>query len=100
MDELRAYEILKLEPGCSREEIKEAYAVLFKQFHPEEFPEEFQKIHTAYTTLIRGGRRGRRTEEPVRTSGQQPPAAAGGDGAVCPDYNDRQLLPPYFAGAF
>ncbi|MBO5461457.1 MAG: DnaJ domain-containing protein [Ruminococcus sp.] len=73
MDELRAYEVLKLKPGCSREEIKEAYAVLSKQFHPEEFPEEFQKIHTAYTTLIRGGRRNRRTEErPVFSEPEKP----------------------------
>lgn len=63
MDKLRAYEILNLQPGSSREEIKEAYAALSKQFHPEEHPEEFQQIHEAYTTLIRGGRRGRGSEE-------------------------------------
>lgn len=42
MDELRAYKVLGLEPGASREEIKEAYARLSKEFHPEECPEEFQ----------------------------------------------------------
>ena len=63
MDKLRAYEILNLQPGSSREEIKEAYAALSKQFHPEEHPDEFQQIHEAYTTLIRGGRRGRGSEE-------------------------------------
>lgn len=57
MDQLTAYRILRLEPGSSRKEIKEAYALLSKEFHPEENPEEFQKIHEAYVTLTRGGRR-------------------------------------------
>lgn len=59
MDQLRAYEILGLQPGCSAEDVKKAYAELSKQFHPEEHPEEFQQIHEAYATLVRGNRRGR-----------------------------------------
>lgn len=57
MDELRAYQILGLEPGCSMEELRTAYANLSKQYHPE----EFQQIHEAYALLKgrvrRGGRR-------------------------------------------
>ncbi|MGI6094628.1 MAG: DnaJ domain-containing protein [Lachnospiraceae bacterium] len=60
MDQLTAYQILRLEPGSSPEEIKTAYARLSKEFHPEEHPEEFQQIHEAYTTLTRGARRGDR----------------------------------------
>ncbi len=52
MDKLSAYKVLQLLPGSSVEEIKEAYAVLSRQFHPEEYPEEFQEIHEAYTTLV------------------------------------------------
>lgn len=58
MDQLTAYRILGLEPGCSPEEIKEAYAALSKQYHPEEEPEKFQEIHEAYVTLTRRNRRG------------------------------------------
>ena len=67
MDELTAYQILKLEPGASTDEIKEAYSQLSKQFHPEEYPEEFQRIHDAYRTLTRRNRRSRNTEniEPI-----------------------------------
>lgn len=67
MDELTAYQILKLEPGSSTDEIKEAYSQLSKQFHPEEYPEEFQRIHDAYRTLTRRNRRARNTEniEPI-----------------------------------
>ena len=76
MDKLKAYEILGLEPESSVEEVKAAYAALSKKFHPEEHPEEFQLIHEAYMTLVRGNRRGRRgaVEEPVerrRESNQQ-----------------------------
>ncbi len=45
MDELRAYEILGLNEGCSREDIKTAYAKFSKEYHPEEYPDEFQQIH-------------------------------------------------------
>lgn len=58
MDELTAYKILRLEAGSSREEIRKAYADLSKEFHPEEAPEEFQRIHDAYVTLTRGNHRG------------------------------------------
>lgn len=58
MDQLTAYKILGLEPGCSLDEIKEAYAALSKQYHPEEEPEKFQEIHEAYATLTRRNRRG------------------------------------------
>ena len=61
MYESEAYEILHLKRGSSQEEIKEAYAALSKQYHPEEHPEEFQKIHEAYMTLRRSRRR-QRTE--------------------------------------
>ena len=56
MDQLTAYKVLGLEPGASPEEVKEAYATLSKKYHPEEHPEEFQKIHDAYATLARGRR--------------------------------------------
>ena len=63
MDQLTAYKILGLVAGATPEEIKEAYAVLSKEYHPEEHPEEFQRIHEAYTTLTR--RRRTRSAEPT-----------------------------------
>jgi len=61
MDKLTAYQILGLHSDASTEEVKEAYAKLSKEYHPEENPEEFQQIHEAYVTLTRGGRRANRT---------------------------------------
>lgn len=63
MDQLTAYKVLGLEPNSTTEEVKEAYAALSKQFHPEESPEQFQKVHEAYVTLTR--RRGRRNAQNV-----------------------------------
>jgi len=60
MDKLTAYRILGLANNASTEEVKEVYARLSKEYHPEENPEEFQRIHEAYTTLTRRGRRGNR----------------------------------------
>lgn len=51
-----AYKVFGLEPDASKEEIQKAYAELSKKYHPEEKPEEFQRIHEAYTMLIRGNR--------------------------------------------
>lgn len=61
MDQLTAYRVLGLTSDASIEEVKEAYARLSKEYHPEENPEEFQRIHEAYTTLTRRGRRASQT---------------------------------------
>lgn len=61
MDKLSAYSILGLDRDASLGEIKDAYARLSKEYHPEENPEEFQRIHEAYTTLTRRGRRANHT---------------------------------------
>lgn len=60
MDKLTAYKVLGLENNVSTEDVKKAYARLSKEYHPEENPEEFQRIHEAYVTLTRHGRRGNR----------------------------------------
>lgn len=52
----KAYKVLGLVPGCSKEEIKEAYVTLSKKYHPEEYPKEFQEIHEAYKMLSKRGR--------------------------------------------
>ena len=70
MDQLNAYRLLGLEPGCSREEIKEAYAALSKLYHPEDYPEKFQEIHEAYQILNRVERRNRSIENDIPV--QQP----------------------------
>lgn len=74
MDQLTAYKILGLESGSTPEEIKEAYATLSKQYHPEEHPEEFQRIHEAYTTLTR--RRRNRTVENTYSEWEEPKETA------------------------
>jgi len=51
VDQLTAYRILQLMPGSTRREIREAYARLAKEYHPEEHPKEFNQIQKAYQLL-------------------------------------------------
>ncbi|MBO4909172.1 MAG: J domain-containing protein [Lachnospiraceae bacterium] len=46
-----AYSTLGLKEGADIKDVKKAYASLIKQYHPEEHPEEWKKIHDAYTFL-------------------------------------------------
>ena len=46
------YEILGIDRNADVKTIKKAYAALVKQYHPEEHPEEWQRIHDAYETAI------------------------------------------------
>ena len=58
MDKLTAQKILGVSPGASKREIKRAYAAMLRMYHPEDYPEEFQKIQEAYETLNKGGFQG------------------------------------------
>ena len=58
MDQLTAYRILQLMPGSTRREIREAYARLAKEYHPEEHPKEFNQIQEAYQLLTGRGEGG------------------------------------------
>lgn len=46
-----AYRILGIDEGADIKDVKKAYAALIKQYHPEEHPEEWKKIHDAYTLV-------------------------------------------------
>lgn len=81
MDELRAYLALGLRPGASYSEVKAAYAARAKEIHPEERPEEFQELHSAFLYLT-----GKLKKKKV-TSGGSPgrhPGAPAGTGPVPP----------------
>ena len=47
------FRILEIEPTNDKKEIKKAYAGLVKRYHPEEFPEEWEKIHDAYEQALK-----------------------------------------------
>lgn len=48
-----AFQILEIEPTNDKKEIRKAYAGLVKRYHPEEFPEEWKKIHNAYEQALK-----------------------------------------------
>lgn len=49
---MNCWEVLGIEPTQDKKEIKKAYARLLKQYHPEENPEEFKQIQTAYQQCL------------------------------------------------
>lgn len=42
------WEILGIEPTKDKKQIKKAYARALKSCHPEEYPEAFKILHSAY----------------------------------------------------
>lgn len=49
---MNAWEILGIEPTSDKKTIKRAYAMLLKQYHPEENPEKFKQIQAAYQQCL------------------------------------------------
>lgn len=47
------YDILGIDRGADKKAIKRAYAELVKQYHPEEYPEEWKRIHDAYEQAMK-----------------------------------------------
>ena len=47
------YEILGIDRNADVKTIKKAYAKLVKKYHPEECPEEWERIHNAYEWAMR-----------------------------------------------
>lgn len=47
-----AFDILGIEVTREKEEIKRAYSELVKNYHPEEHPEEWTKVHAAYEAAM------------------------------------------------
>ena len=48
----RAFDILGIEATKDTRAIKKAYALMAKQYHPEEHPAEWEKLYGAYQTAL------------------------------------------------
>lgn len=58
-----AFEILQIESTDDKRVIRRAYAALVRQYHPEEHPEEWQRIHDAYEIALKNAERNVYSEE-------------------------------------
>lgn len=65
-----AFDVLGIEQTTDKKAIKKAYALLVKQYHPEEFPEEWKQIHDAFLAAMQyaKGASESRIEEPQKSS--------------------------------
>ena len=62
---MNCFTVLGIEPTTEKKKIKRAYAAMSREFHPEEHPEEFQRIHDAYEEALAWAERNAgREEEP------------------------------------
>lgn len=70
---------LGLDGPASLEEVRRAYAQRVKEVHPEEDPEGFQRLHTAYQQARQAARRAKRAEQaegaPIHEEESRPPAS-------------------------
>lgn len=63
----RIWDILQIDEGADKREIKRAYARLSREIHPEERPEEFQRLYEAYQKALRYASCGERSEADLKT---------------------------------
>jgi len=64
MTRIEQFKLLGIEPTYDAREIKRAYARAASRIHPEEQPEEWEKLHTAYTELLKTAKK----SPPVRAT--------------------------------
>ncbi len=75
---MKCFTILGLESGADERQIRRAYAVLLKQHHPEDEPEKFREIRTAYEAALAAARKAH-AHHPPQPSGdrlEQGPSAS------------------------
>lgn len=77
------FAVLGIEPTRDKRTIKKAYAQKVRQYHPEEYPEEWKKIHEAYQAAMAYASGCReKHEEPLH------PQADAGSGGM-PEYREE-----------
>lgn len=47
-----AFDTLGIKVTKDKKAIKKAYSALVKQYHPEEYPEEWSRLHDAFQTAM------------------------------------------------
>ena len=75
---MNCFTVLGIEPTTEKKKIKRAYAAKSREFHPEEHPEEFQRIHDAYEEALAWAERNVESEVGPADAGR---TAADGDGS-------------------
>jgi len=50
---MEKWKTLNLEPTDDKKAVQKAYAKLVAQYHPEEYPEVFQRINRAYLDIMK-----------------------------------------------
>lgn len=67
----RIWDILRIDATRDKKEIRRAYARLSKEIHPEEKPEEFQKLYEAYQNALKYASCGESSEKRITFETEQ-----------------------------
>ena len=87
---MNCFTVLGIEPTTEKKTIKRAYAAKSREFHPEEHPEEFQRIHDAYEEALAWAERnaGREEEPQIPEEPRRMEEESGEDRTVADDLSD------------
>lgn len=64
----QAFQILGLSITSDKKKIKKAYAALVKQYHPEEFPDEWKRLHEAYEVALQYAKANNKVNQELQVS--------------------------------
>lgn len=91
----RAFDILGIEATKDTRAIKKAYALMAKQYHPEEHPAEWEKLYGAYQTALEYAQTAEKLPEnkggAAMGSAGDGFACGGGSGAERENYFDKDV---------
>lgn len=73
---MNPWEVLGIPPTADLQAIKQAYAEQSKRFHPEEHPEAFQRLHTAYRSAAAQARKRKPPAAPEAPAAPAAPEAS------------------------
>jgi hypothetical protein len=99
------WQALGIPPTREIGDIRRAYAARLKECHPEENPDGFQRLRTAYEAALRAARGATDAADPLRPTAvaeavaqRQPPASASGAISNQPTDEDRRHLEDALGG--
>lgn len=86
------WDILGIPPTSDKKAIKKAYAVKCANCHPEEHPEEFDRLHRAYAAAVKMAARASEDKQMAATAGEQNMAPANNQTSAPPSIPDISQL--------
>lgn len=82
------WRILGIELTTDIKEIKKAYAARSKEYHPEEHPEEFKQLQSAYKAALQYAKNGNKQADVPQEDASSPPVSQTEKNIATPEYHE------------